>query len=77
MDDTVCGVMAPTLGITVRAHVDRLLTEMETTITEVAGTIRHTRRVRPALREELRRRLAGVVANGEALRQWLDAGAPQ
>jgi hypothetical protein len=66
----------PTEGRTVLAHVVRQLADVEAALAEVTPAV-HTRRLRPADREHLRRELAGAIASLETVRIWLDAGAPR
>jgi hypothetical protein len=64
-------------GIT---RLDLILTTMQETdalIAEVFPRLRSTRRLTPAEREHLSRRLAGVIGRCEGIRIWLGAGAPQ
>lgn len=65
----------PTAGRTVQAHVDQLLEEAHVALVEVKAAAHG--RLRRADRARLWRQLAGVVANCEKVRLWLDAGAQQ
>ena len=65
----------PQTGVTVRAHVEQLLTEAASVIDRTRWAIQEGRR-RPSEREQLRRDLAGVIATCETVRIWLDKGAP-
>lgn len=62
-------------GTTSRAHIERLMTEVESTLGEAFATVR-LGKPRPQEREALARRLAGVVGSVETMRIWLAAGAP-
>lgn len=62
---------------TILEHVERLLEESALTIAAVHTRVSLAKRLPPAEREELRRRLAGVVSAVETTRLWLDAGAPR
>jgi len=65
----------PQTGVTVRAHVEALLTDAALVIAR--ARMLSPLRMRPAAREQLRRELAGVIATCETVRIWLDKGAPQ
>lgn len=69
--------VAPKDGVTVFAHVDQTLANATAVLIAVARTIREGKRLRPALRENLWRDLAGVQADTETVKRWLDAGAPR
>lgn len=64
-------------GTTARVHAEYSLAEIEARVLMAGEWIRRPRKLRPAEREELSRRLAGVVGHCEALRVWLGAGAPE
>jgi hypothetical protein len=66
---------APESGITVLAHVERLLAQAHTAVATARGTAGV--KLRPAQREALSRELAGAIANLEVVRLWLAAGAPR
>lgn len=66
----------PKYGRTVFAHVDQSLTEATEVLARVAVEIRAGRLSSRKRREALWRELAGVVADVETIRLWLDAGAP-
>lgn len=63
-------------GTTARAHIERLMTDVESSVAEVFARVRLDRRLRPQDREAMSRRLAGVVGACETMRIWLGAGAP-
>lgn len=63
-------------GITVREHCEKLVTGAQALLLGVLRVIRTEKRIPRARRERLRRDLAGVVADCETVRVWLDAGAP-
>lgn len=65
----------PQTGVTVRAHVEQLLTSATQVLEHVRSAIDRTR-LRPVEREQFRRELAGVIATCETVRIWLDKGAP-
>jgi hypothetical protein len=64
-------------GTTARVHVDWLMAQVEATVRASFDSIRQRRKIAPAVRDSLRRDLAGTIGKLEALRLWLDAGAPQ
>lgn len=66
----------PERGITVRAHIDGLMTDIETATVEVFSQVRTSKRLRAQERKAMSRRLAGVIARCETMRIWLGAGAP-
>ncbi len=68
----------PKFGTSCQAHADFLLERAGTALAKVAADVYlRPRPLRPADREALSRHLAGVVADCEALRIWLGAGAPK
>ncbi len=67
---------APKNGITVLAHVQESLLTATGDLALVNAAVHHGRRLRPAERDELRRKLAGVISAAETVRIWLDGGAP-
>jgi hypothetical protein len=65
----------PVTGRTVLAHVQELLTEATVVLAEARVMV--DGKLKPAQREDLRRKLAGVIGSCETVRIWLDAGAPR
>jgi hypothetical protein len=65
----------PQYGVTVRAHVTRLMWEIETSVRQSFTEIRSGQKLHPKVREQLWRRLAGVQGNLESISLWLQAGA--
>lgn len=68
---------APRYGPTVAAHIELLLQRSFARVADVSARIEQEKRLSVAEREELSRSLAGVIANCEAIRIWLAAGAPR
>lgn len=62
-------------GTTRAGHVRQLLAEAAVTIAAARESV--DQRLGPRQRDELSRRLAGVVGACESVRLWLGAGAPQ
>lgn len=67
----------PLFGTTAEAHVRKLMAGVDDAVPAVFGRIRNSRRLSVGERDELSRRLAGVVADCETIRIWLAAGAPR
>lgn len=63
-------------GTSARVHADFSMQQVECTVTDVFARIRAPKRLSVAERDELHRRLAGVVGHCESIRVWLAAGAP-
>jgi siroheme synthase (precorrin-2 oxidase/ferrochelatase) len=68
---------APKFGRTVRAHVDQSLAQATEDLAIVSARIAEAKRIARLERDELRRRLAGVISDCETVRIWLEAGTPQ
>lgn len=64
-------------GVTREAHVQLLVTTAFATISALASRLAERRAMKPAEREDLSRRLAGVIGACESIRLWLSAGAPR
>lgn len=62
-------------GFTVRAHLDQLMSEVESSLGEVFQAVRTGKRLTKLEREVLSRRLSGVQGRVETLAIWLRAGA--
>lgn len=65
----------PTTGRTALMHVEQLLADAARVIDDTRGALHPLRRLTRAEREEMRRRLAGVIGGCETVRIWLDGGA--
>ena len=68
---------APLHGRTTEAHVRHLMARAETASASAFDRIKSGEKLGPTERIELWRQLAGVVADCEAIRIWLDCGAPR
>jgi len=66
-------VSVPQTGRTVQAHAEQLLEQASSTLGDVRQRVGG--RLTKADRDELRRRLSGVIGTCEALRIWLENGA--
>jgi hypothetical protein len=66
---------APLYGITVRAHVNTLMAKIDEAVQQSFAEIRSGQKLKPKVREQLWRRLAGVQGNLESISLWLQAGA--
>ena len=65
-------------GTTCQAHIDQVLLRVSSEFGTVMACVHGlSRRLKPVEREVLSRRLAGVIADCESIRLWLDAGAPK
>ena len=62
-------------GTSVRVHADFSMRHVEDVVADVFARIRDGRRLRVSERDELSRRLAGVIGHCESLRIWLGSGA--
>jgi uncharacterized protein (DUF2147 family) len=62
-------------NVTRVAHVEQLLADAAAAIAEAEAAV-VGRRLRPAQRDAISRRLAGVIGGCESVRLWLAAGAP-
>jgi hypothetical protein len=69
--------VGPATGITVRAHVERMLSDAQATLGRIDERVKRGGRIRPVERDEMRRELAGVLSSVETVRLWLQSGAPQ
>jgi hypothetical protein len=67
----------PLSGVTVRAHVNRLMWDVDERIRTSFAQIRSGQKLRPKVREQLSRALSGAIGDLESIRLWLDAGAPE
>lgn len=67
--------LTPTTGRTCLAHVEVSLEKAAASIADARELV--GRRLTKSEREALWRRLAGVVADVETVRIWLDMGAPR
>jgi hypothetical protein len=65
----------PKFGRTCLAHVEASLAQAAASVDE--ARVQVVRRLTKSEREALWRRLAGVVADVESVRIWLDMGAPR
>ena len=68
-------VTTPKTGRTALAHVEQLLDQSAAVIAKARQQV--TTKQRPAERIHLWRELAGVIADCETVRLWLDMGAPR
>jgi hypothetical protein len=64
-------------GTSVRVHALFSLDTIEAGVRLAGEYIRRPKKLRPAERQELARRLAGVIGHCEGLRLWLAKGAPE
>jgi hypothetical protein len=62
-------------GTTARVHVDRLMQQIDEAVQQSFTEIRSGQKLKPKVREQLWRRLAGVQGNLESISLWLQAGA--
>jgi hypothetical protein len=67
----------PLYGITVRAHVNRLMWTVDELTRTAFEPIRSGQKLKPKVREQLMRTVSGAIGNLESIRLWLDAGAPE
>lgn len=63
-------------NVTRSQYVDRMMTRAIEDLSAVHAAVK-SKRLPPKVREELSRKLAGVVSASESVRIWLASGAPQ
>lgn len=64
-------------GTSRRVHADETMDDVEQAIASTFARLRAGVVKRVAERDGLSRQLAGVIGNCEALRRWIERGAPE
>lgn len=67
----------PHYGVTVKEHIESLMRDTDATMQSVFSRLDHPKRLGMTEREALSRQLAGVIADLETIRIWLQSGAPR